>query len=43
VTPLNPFKIGPFNLGVNNRLPDNHMEVPKVGTFLRPPVNAALS
>jgi hypothetical protein len=43
VTPLNPFKIGPFNLGVNNRLPDNHMEVPKVGTFLRSAVNVDLS
>lgn len=42
-TPTSPVKIGPFNLGVNNRLPDNHMKVPKVGTFLRSAVNVDLS
>lgn len=43
VTPTQPVKVGPFNLGVNNRLPDTQLVVPKVGTFLRSAVNVDLS
>lgn len=35
--------IGPFNLGVNNRLPDTDLSVPKVGSFLRAGVNIDLT
>lgn len=35
--------MGPFNLGMNNRLPDTALEVPKVGTFLRSAVNVDIT
>lgn len=38
-TPVRPLKVGPFNLGMNNRLPDTELSIPKVGTFLRSAVN----
>lgn len=41
-TPPAPIKIGPFNLGFNNRLPDHQLTVPKVGAFLRSAVNVDL-
>ena len=40
---LKPIKVGPFNLGVNNRLPDTELVIPKVGTFLRAGVNIDLT
>lgn len=40
---LKPIKVGPFNLGVNNRLPDTELVVPKVGAFLRSGVNVDLT
>lgn len=38
-----PIKVGPFNLGMNNRLPDTEMDVPKVGSFLRSAVNVDIT
>lgn len=38
-----PIKVGPFNLGVNNRLPDTELVVPNVGVFLRSGVNVDLT
>lgn len=43
VTPTRPVQVGPFNLGVNNRLPDTELAVPKVGTFLREAVNVNIT
>lgn len=42
-TPTRPVTVGPFNLGVNTRLPDTQLDVPKVGTFLRSAVNVDIS
>ena len=42
-TPTRPVSVGPFNLGVNNRLPDTQLEIPKEGTFLRSAVNVDIS
>lgn len=42
-TPSDARKLGPFNLGMNNRLPDSHMVVPKVGSYLRSAVNVDIS
>lgn len=36
-------KLGPFNLGVNTRLPDTGLSIPKVGTYLRSGVNVDLT
>lgn len=38
-----PVKIGPFNLGMNNRLPDTELKVPKVGAYLRSAVNVDIT
>lgn len=40
---MKPVEIGPFNLGVNNRLPDTELTVPKVGAYLRSGVNIDLA
>lgn len=40
---MKPVPVGPFNLGVNNRLPDTDLTVPKVGSYLRAGVNIDLS
>lgn len=42
-TTTRPIAVGPFNLGVNHRLPDTQLKVPRVGTFLRSAVNVDVS